>query len=908
MTIGFRPAIHKGAITESSQERIEVSNTRLTKRKAVVEEPEEQDSMQVEMDDSINPIFHRYDQNGLPPGSIGSGKTLSVMAKVLNSSSSRLHPISRESSPASQKDLSSRDATVLDGLISTPIIDSDAQIENVSDDDTSSSEETSSSGTSSSEDESEPAQVSGDASTSSSSDSDGTSSDSSSDSDDAPEETSSKSRAAASMAPQKVHKSFTKDFTTKPKLDTVIPGTGKPSTHSRNIRRRNTNALQRYKNKGILPTGTTLSEFAKLKDVLNEDTPPEDVLTALASVRSAARSVEVDETAGRALAKAQEFEARRQALLSSLESGGVEVNQEFYTSVSKAPSIARDEGENSQAASAVATPPNNSSKSHSKHSGTLVTATTSSQEALISRSKTLEKEQQVDITPSGRISILPSQASDTPSSSLSKEDTNAPYVSVAKSILRTSSSAVNNVIRPTNGESAAHLPSTETDNHRNNASLQADGLSVTLSTAAAKEAAHERSPLETSITSGGSANDNNTPSRRSRLDLGAASRLLFGALGKRAPKTKKDEDNLRTGFMKDVRPVLNPKSADEIPEVVEEVAEEDPEAWRENINYRAVECCHDDVVLSEPPFPFEQRWDPQQRGGWSQKAKSGGKRKQDLRDQSQFYETQRSFKKQKQRKGKQNYADEYSDAPYEPSYEDYSMDLSYGDPTQDATILSDRLEGNIDTQLFDRLNEDASAGFNQGPEDLAPLPIDLSSLPDLQEGQAIPGVTIAFQQLVMSEETNWTPQFSAYRTAIVISILDNGDLRLSLALRDREQRQKRYDEETGRRIYGRFEMPEYSDDEEEDAMEDDGMLTLSFKSLLKAKIVQDAPAELVMLSAVDAASQSKHAPQKDNSIAFSYGNAEEFAEAPSHIIETQFDSETPELPKQTASESVQDLN
>jgi hypothetical protein len=69
--------------------------------------------------------------------------------------------------------------------------------------------------------------------------------------------------------------------------------------------------------------------------------------------------------------------------------------------------------------------------------------------------------------------------------------------------------------------------------------------------------------------------------------------------------------------MKDVRPLVNPRTlqngdggkASDAP--VED--EEDPDAWREKIIYKAVECCHEDMVLSEPPFPFVQRWDPQQK-------------------------------------------------------------------------------------------------------------------------------------------------------------------------------------------------------------------------------------------------------------------------------------------------------
>lgn len=43
--------------------------------------------------------------------------------------------------------------------------------------------------------------------------------------------------------------------------------------------------------------------------------------------------------------------------------------------------------------------------------------------------------------------------------------------------------------------------------------------------------------------------------------------------------------------------------------------------WRQKVTYLGVECCQQGVELSEPPFPFEQRWDPQQQGSARQKRK-----------------------------------------------------------------------------------------------------------------------------------------------------------------------------------------------------------------------------------------------------------------------------------------------
>ncbi|PHH72440.1 hypothetical protein CDD80_4543 [Ophiocordyceps camponoti-rufipedis] len=106
---------------------------------------------------------------------------------------------------------------------------------------------------------------------------------------------------------------------------------------------------------------------------------------------------------------------------------------------------------------------------------------------------------------------------------------------------------------------------------------------------------------------------------QSRIDVGAGRRLVFGALGLRAPKTKADEENIKQALMKDVRPLMNPRLAQSEPGSEQQV---DP-SWRQKLNYGAVECVQESVSLSEPPFPFKQRWDPQQQGRKGNKRKRG---------------------------------------------------------------------------------------------------------------------------------------------------------------------------------------------------------------------------------------------------------------------------------------------
>ena len=73
---------------------------------------------------------------------------------------------------------------------------------------------------------------------------------------------------------------------------------------------------------------------------------------------------------------------------------------------------------------------------------------------------------------------------------------------------------------------------------------------------------------------------------------------------------------------------------------------------------------------------------------------------------------------------------------------------------------------------------------------------------------------------------------SNWQTAKINSVEGNS-VQLTLALRDREQRVREYDEETGQRVWGKFEMPD-SDAEDED----DGVLELDWSELLEPKLVR----------------------------------------------------------------------
>lgn len=836
MSLGFQPAKSRSAITETSKASLSVPKSRSKERKAPAEEVEAPDSMLVEAamtGDSL--LLNYYDQNGLPLGSISSGKALSHMAEAVQSSPGKSRPTSqRYNSAFSSKSVRfSLDEGLTNGFTSIPAIDRESSVDDSEEEsEDSSSDATSSSGSSDSsssdEDSSssgeskEDAEISGTSSSGNDSDSD-SSSDSSSD-DDAPEETSSK--VVNAMSAKLVHLSATIS-SSKPASSAVSsPGQGTRSTQSRNKRRKKGNVLARFKEKGILPAGTTLTEFLQLSEVTS-DTSPEDALAALEAVRSGGKSDSEDGKTDEATAKTGEFEARRQELLASLKSGGIEVGPETSKkSPKKAPKASSVQIEESavETKSSLAIPSIEDPRDISFMTVPETHQPTSAGDASRSR---VEKE-------------FPTPASET----LPKAATSEVSAAVSKPATRSIGSVRK---EPTPDASATKSKPT------------------TLASESAQSAA--------------------TTPRRAKLDVGAGRRMLFGALGLKPPKSKQDEEKLRSEIMKDVRPIYTQKIAEKVPEGASEAEDEDSEAWREKITYRAVECYHDGIELSEPPFPFVQRWDPQQQGGWSQKGKNGGKRKKNQRDDSQYYQEERPFKKQKQRKGKHSYAEqqEYLDTSYEPSYQEDSI-MESAEPTQESILPSDDVEGEVTQQLLNDMNEDAPGQVSQGPEDLAPLPEDPTTLPDLQDGQAKPGMTIAFKQLTMSEETKWQPEISAYHTAVVNTILDSGELQLTLALRDRLNHEKFYDIETGERIYGRFDMPDQ--DEEVENEEDDGIRNLTFSELVEPKIVQDAPADLnePALPKAGSSTELQTLSHEDEAAGAQF----------SHVTETSLDSEASE--------------
>ncbi|EGX87690.1 hypothetical protein CCM_09651 [Cordyceps militaris CM01] len=282
--------------------------------------------------------------------------------------------------------------------------------------------------------------------------------------------------------------------------------------------------------------------------------------------------------------------------------------------------------------------------------------------------------------------------------------------------------------------------------------------------------------------------------RRLNLNTGASKRLLFGALGLKAPKSKADEEKLKQALMKGVKPLTNKRLVEEVQEPAQPDTTMKDNSWREKINYRAVECCHNDIVLSEPPFPFVQRWDPQQQ-----------------------YTSMRKRKRQSQQ------------------YDDYEDDsLVSGTPAKTISNKKNKVEEKTvhadDTSILPNGHiNDAEA-----VEDLPPLPSDLTSLVSLEQKTVTPGQLITWKQLSMSKATSWQPQLASF-TGVVLAGSNKDKIKVLLAKRDRETNEYVYDEHTGQRVYEKFEAPML--DDEEDGEADDGHRTVTWFEMMEPRLI-----------------------------------------------------------------------
>ncbi|KZF24313.1 hypothetical protein L228DRAFT_245223 [Xylona heveae TC161] len=265
---------------------------------------------------------------------------------------------------------------------------------------------------------------------------------------------------------------------------------------------------------------------------------------------------------------------------------------------------------------------------------------------------------------------------------------------------------------------------------------------------------------------------------------------------------------------------------------------DDEESWKDKISMMAVECCEDGIELSAPPFPFVQRWDPQQQLNNRRNNRSKNKRRK--RNYDQYYEDEA------QDYNYDNQGYDYEDQEYYYGDEEYlaaEPELNYDDEPYEENAAAAGAIGvdrRVETEVNDQIMRDTEADARhalrseEAEDDLPPLPSDLSTLKHFTLEEAVPGAVIAFRQLTVSQATNWEPKITDIRTARIDTSTD-GMLELTLAKRDTPRKNKSFDNETGKRIFGRFEMP-YSDNEDDN----EGYMEVSYDELMDPKLVREA--------------------------------------------------------------------
>ena len=333
--------------------------------------------------------------------------------------------------------------------------------------------------------------------------------------------------------------------------------------------------------------------------------------------------------------------------------------------------------------------------------------------------------------------------------------------------------------------------------------------------------------------------------RRMKIDLASSRRMLFGSLGLSAPKSKEDEERIRAKLASQARPIPPSNSADSVSRFGQDGSEDtsnsEYENWQERIKLTAVECCHDGINLSTPPFPFVQRWDPQQQAGCYNTTKQGRnsrKNKKKRKRQSDSYPEETPY--DDSCTGEMN-AEEQPPAAKHTKFVGGNADLvqpvnrEYGEGQFSLDRSGTGLQLAIDDQLQREVQEFSTAEEDSkpGPEDdLPPLPENLSEHQGLVKAELVPNMVIAFKKLDMSAQTNWQPLISGYKTAIITALLDDGLLELQLAARDAPK--PRDLSGSGEIIYSKFDMPDVVDTT---YAEDARRLEIVFAELIEPKII-----------------------------------------------------------------------
>ena len=555
---------------------------------------------------------------------------------------------------------------------------------------------------------------------------------------------------------------------------TVAPNEGAKRTKKRNERRRKSNKLAYLKGKGLLPANANNTDYQGFLEgnQVGETTANEAV----------------EQPQKEDVGHSVEFEAKRQALLASITSGDIDANPALKEEDVE-PELPKREGRAHAGDDMDVEAPNSATIQPNKPIVQVLTSI-----------------QSIDV------SHTPDQADMEPE--LPQADRQARV---------SDSMEAQNPVATQHDEPMADSPTSAKDTQGLVMESVVDKVHTGTPTSSMEQSSKE-SPTPA------------TQHRRSKLDLSGTKRMLFGSLGLRTPKTQEDESKMREKLMKDVRPVKQPEPNKEVETVDDVTAAAADDSWQEKVDLRAVECCYDGIELSTPPFPFVQRWDPQQQGRYNygtNKKRKGKKRK---RNNDSYYEED-SYQIQHTKAARYN---EYDTPRHESEQERPNANVTaeieqqkqghlHDENLKDSIKVSEQLQGETEDVSERTLVE---AGDTQ---DLPLLPEDPTTCPHLTRETATTGTIIAFKQFVMSAGTNWQPSISEYQTAIIKEVMDDGMVQMDFAKRDQPARDIRYDEQTGERIYGKFEMPGFSDDEDE---YHGGKAISAFEDLIEPILVQ----------------------------------------------------------------------
>ncbi|CAK7234082.1 hypothetical protein SEUCBS140593_008818 [Sporothrix eucalyptigena] len=281
---------------------------------------------------------------------------------------------------------------------------------------------------------------------------------------------------------------------------------------------------------------------------------------------------------------------------------------------------------------------------------------------------------------------------------------------------------------------------------------------------------------------------------------------------------------------------------------------DDPLHWASRIDYTAIECSDDQLVPPKPTFPFVQWFYGTNKGQERIKGfhprekttatKAGDKRKHDTDTAADEPKPKRQVAASpaSTTSSSGSSSEDSSDNEDDSDYEDTTKAQEDGDSDEPSDDTSYHDSGSDEKEAEEQLKttDNATAAHE---EELPPLAADISSLPILDAGQAVEGMVVTWKNWVLSELTNWQPQVTDV-TARVVGVEDDGKtLHVVLAPRDRDldkKPEKRYDEETGERVYGRFDGPDMEDDDIVENADDDGHRTVVFAELMEPRIVKSA--------------------------------------------------------------------